>query len=91
MPVSEHWNNLKIEDKRKSYLNYQNGEYFGGGHHIDRTTTKEILSVVFNLVTSNHQAQGKYAKIKGYMDNQPEWNYQTVRINGKAEQGYRKA
>lgn len=90
MPVSENWNNLKTEDKRKSYLNYQNGDYFGSDHHIERTTTKEILSVVFNLDASYHQAQSKYSKIKGYMDNQPDWSYQTVRINGKPEQGYKR-
>lgn len=90
MNVEKDWNNLSVRDKRYRFIQYQDGEYSRGVDQIDRTTTREIARVVFNLENTDRNQKNYMKQIKMYMDGLQGWEYQTVYINKKRVKGYKK-
>lgn len=92
MPVQDGWDSLKPYEKRQRFYSYQqdsNGANFKG-KKIDRTTSKEIARVVFELTGNDRSSSSTMAKINMYMNHLDDWKAQSVRIGGKVAQGFRR-
>lgn len=88
MPVDKNWNNTDLRKKRTIFLNYQNSGETIGSEKIDRTSAKEIISVVFNIKNNDHSQKSMMKQIKLYMDNLDDWTSKVVKINKQSIRGY---
>lgn len=100
MPVVEHWDNLDLQ-KKADYFNYytQGKDYpymkndwegLPASNTITKTSKAEILAVVFDTNQRDRNEASLGRKIKLFMDNNAEWKYTNVRINGKQTKGYKR-
>lgn len=90
MPVNHMWDTKESFNKRLYYHEYQESGKVEGNESITKTTTKEILWVVFKLEPTHKDAKNMIKKIKLYMDSLDDWKYTNVWINGKQQKGYKK-
>lgn len=89
MKVPNNWNNLSPQEKKSHFANLRYLDLQKGTDEIDRTTAKEI-AYVLGIESTNRSAQSQMKRINLYMDNLQGWRKQSVRIKGKAVQGFKK-
>ncbi|MFB9768528.1 virulence-associated E family protein [Lactiplantibacillus modestisalitolerans] len=105
MLVPTNWDELTISVKHSYFTTIENGgtidvntdnwlnvKLDSGREPIQKTSTREILAVVFDQQTSRYlvgRTNSDAKKIKLIMDNMPGWEYKAnVVINGKRGRGY---
>ncbi|MGO1356301.1 VapE domain-containing protein [Alkalibacterium gilvum] len=91
MKVPFDWENMKLFEKRNYFYRYlHDNDTSRGTEPIDKTTSKQIARVVFDLDGKGRGSAGVLNKINLYMSNLPGWKKQSVRIDGKVMKGFKR-
>lgn len=98
MKVPTNWDQLSLNVKQQYFKQHNTGlsdwisnQLSSECELLPKTTTREILEVVFNKTVDKYlmgRTNAEAKKVKLIMDNMQGWVSQRIRINGKQTRGY---
>ena len=104
MMVPTNWEELTVSVKQSYFTAIENGNPIDSDSEswlhaklaptkepIQRTTTREIMAVVFDHATNKYfsgRTNAEAKKIKLIMDNMEGWEYRRTRMSNKQTRGY---
>lgn len=89
MKVPKEWNSKSLIDKKFYFDRYQREGTEEENFTINKTTAKEI-AFMLDIEAKDRNAGAQIKKINLYMDNKEDWKKQSVYINGKTKQGFKR-